>query len=179
MDLDERLVRLEQTCRQLRRRANASIACAALLVIGGITIAAKPTNAIDEDAVLRVRGVIITDANGVERVRIGAPLPDPMAFGRRAERLGTLSGILLSDANGTERSGYVTSDELGEVFFTLDASPRQQALFLANAEGGANLSLWDNDGNAAQLAAVRQPILELRKAGKAVVTLPAAEEGAK
>jgi hypothetical protein len=178
MEIDERMARLEESCRRLRRRANAAALCAAVLAIGVVTIAAKPAAAIDEDAVLRVRGLIVTDPNGVERVRIGAPLPDPMSFGRRSERLGTVSGILVSDADGSERSGYVTSDEIGEVFFTLDAAPRQQALFLANAEGGANLALWDNDGNGAQMAAVQQPIFELRRDGKTVVTLPAAE-GAK
>ncbi|HEX8253916.1 MAG TPA: hypothetical protein VF846_12255 [Thermoanaerobaculia bacterium] len=177
--LDRRIAVLEGSEANLRRRANVACAMAGLLFVALFSIAAtRPDAAIGEETVLRVRGLIVVDANGVERVHIAAPVPDPMMFGRRSERLGTTSGILLFDADGTERSGYLTSDEVREVFVTLDASPRQQALFLANAEGGANLAMWDNQGNRAQLYALREPRLELRRNGKSVASLPAKEEGA-
>ena len=50
------------------------------------------------------------DENGIERVRIGAPLPDPPLFGKRYKRSAGVSGILMTDADVNERSGYVTND---------------------------------------------------------------------
>src|SRR5437868_3696323 len=63
--------------------------------------------------ILRVRGLIVVDEHGIERVWIGAPLPDPSFLGKRGQRQAPISGILLMDADGTERSGYVT-DEFGQ-----------------------------------------------------------------
>jgi hypothetical protein len=54
----------------------------------------------DKDGILRVRGLIVEDRNGHERVRLGAPLPDPMIHGVRYKRSGDISGLLISDAAG-------------------------------------------------------------------------------
>jgi hypothetical protein len=100
------------------------------LALTGAAPAMKPAAAEHPsvaDSVLRVRGLVVGDGYGVERVIIGAPVPDPISYGRRGTRLGGGSGILLLDADGNERSGYLTSDQLGEVFLTLDAAVRQQA----------------------------------------------------
>ncbi len=104
------------------------------------------------DGILHVRGLIVEDANGVERVRLGAPLPDPLLLdGKRHPRQGVISGILLSDATGTERSGYFTSDADAETVFTLDSQHGQEVRFLTNKEGGTNFDLYDAAGNEAQL----------------------------
>ena len=62
-----------------------------------------------EPDTLRLRQLSIVDTNGVERVRIGAPLPEPPMLGKRFHRDGPISGILLFDAEGNERTGYATS----------------------------------------------------------------------
>jgi hypothetical protein len=36
----------------------------------------------DPEKILRVRGLVVVDENGMERVRIGAPLPDPPFLGK-------------------------------------------------------------------------------------------------
>lgn len=109
------------------------------------------------DGVLRVRGLIIEDVHGVERVRLGAPLPDPMgADGVRHTRQGVISGMLISDAKGTERGGYVTADASDEAFFTLDSRKGQEVLFLANPEGGTNLDLFDRRGTRRRLRCFRR-----------------------
>ena len=51
--------------------------------------------------ILTVRGLVVVDDKGVERVRIGAPLPDPVGNGRRVPRQGVVSGMLIFDAEGT------------------------------------------------------------------------------
>ncbi|HEX6039210.1 hypothetical protein [Longimicrobium sp.] len=170
----ERLERERDSWKRHTWRAGALCALLAAVVLGAARPAARPepSGAMPADSVLRVRGLVVVDAQGVERVIIGAPVPDPRIYGRRSTRLGTASGIVLLDADGNERSGYLTSDEVGEVFLTLDAAARQQALFLANATGGAQISVWDAAGSHAQMGAVGRPWLTLRGGGRVVASLP-------
>lgn len=127
----------------------------------------------DKEGMLRVRGLIVEDENGHERVRLGAPLPDPMIHGVRRKRLAAISGLLISDANGNERGAYVTSDKYGEAFFTLDAEDQQQVLFLANPKGGVHLTLYDSKGNEAEISVFpKGPNLILTKAKQKVLELP-------
>ena len=49
---------------------------------------------------LRVRELVVVDANGTPRVRIAAPLPDPIMLGKRSKRGDAVSGLLLYDAEG-------------------------------------------------------------------------------
>ena len=80
----------------------------------------------DKDGIMHVRGLVVEDGNQRERVRLGAPLPDPIIHGVRYKRSGAISGLIISDADGNERGGYVTSDQFGEAFFrwTLRMSSR-------------------------------------------------------
>jgi len=127
----------------------------------------------DKDGVLHVRGLIVEDGNRHERVRLGAPLPDPMIHGVRRKRTGDVSGIIISDANGNERGGYVTADQSGEAFLSLDSEDEQQVLFLANPKGGVNLSLFDSKGNGAQLTVFPDgPKFKMKKMGTTVAELP-------
>jgi len=127
----------------------------------------------DKDGILHVRGVVVEDQNGHERVRLGAPLPDPMIHGVRYKRSGAISGLLISDAEGNERGGYVTSDKYGEAFFTLDSEDEQQVLFLANPKGGVHLDLFDSKGNEANISVFPDgPKLTLTKAKNKVLELP-------
>ena len=130
------------------------------------------------DSVLRVRGLIVVDQNGRERIQIGAPLPDPLLQGKRYKRQGAVSGILLMDAEGTERSGYFTSDEPGTVALTLDAVQGQTAMFLANDEKGANLQIYDRDNkHSVRLLAVGDsPNVIVTREGKRIFQLPEAKE---
>lgn len=127
----------------------------------------------DKDGILRVRGVIVEDENKIERVRLGAPLPDPMIHGVRYKRNAAISGLLISDAEGNERGGYVTSDKYGEAFFTLDSEDEQRVLFLANPKGGVHLDLFDSKGNEASISVFPDgPKLTLTKAKNKVLELP-------
>lgn len=144
-------------------------------------VAIERTNAdtqITPDSVLRVRGLIVVDRNGKERIQIGAPLPDPLLQGKRYKRQGAISGILLMDGEGTERSGYFTSDEPGTVALTLDTAAGQTAMFLANDETGANLQLADRDNkHEIRLVAVDDsPNVTVTRYGKQIFQLPETKE---
>ena len=131
------------------RRLAWIVAGLAVLVVAGIAVGAVELASVARkdappaDGVLRARGLVVVDGNGIERVRIQAPLPDPLVLGKRFPRGGAISGILLSDEEGNERSGYVTSDGYPNVFFTLDSLARQHVLFIAEPQGDPTLRLWD------------------------------------
>jgi hypothetical protein len=115
--------------------------------------------------VLTVRGLVIVDDKGVQRVRIGAPLPDPIVNGRSVPRQGVVAGILIYDAEGDERGGYVTEAH-GDAMLTLDAKDRQQTIFIANRDGGANLSVWSGNNrndNYVSVQAVPNPRIEIKQ----------------
>ncbi|HEY0161540.1 MAG TPA: hypothetical protein VGB69_02575 [Edaphobacter sp.] len=135
------------------------------------TVHAAPS----DDGILHVRGLVVEDSHGVERLRLGAPLPDPMvADGVRHKRQGPVSGLIISDAKGTERGGYVTDDQYDEAFFTLDSRKGQEVLFLANPGGGTNLDLFDKSGNEAQITVFPDgPKFVLKRAKKIIAQLPA------
>jgi hypothetical protein len=132
-----------------------------------------------KDGIVRVRELIVEDSAGVERIRLGAPLPDPMGTdGLRQKRQGPISGMIISDAKGVERGGYATDDQYDEAFFTLDSHKGQEVLFLANPEGGTNLDLFDKLGNEAQLTVFPTgPKFVLKRAKTVIAQLPIVEIG--
>ncbi len=148
-DLRSRLASLERRSRRL----GWIVAVLTAVVVAGVIIslfefqAAERRSAPPTDGILKVRGLVVVDGGGVERVRIAAPLPDPLVLGKRFPRGGAISGILLSDEEGNERSGYVTSDGYPNVFFTLDGLARQHVLFIAEPQGDPTLRLWDRAGS--------------------------------
>ena len=72
------------------------------------------------DTILKVGGIVIVDSLGIERVVIGAHLPDPnFSNGYRVAargKLGSVSGVMLFDHEGQERGGYVTVMTMGMPF---------------------------------------------------------------
>jgi hypothetical protein len=102
------------------------------------------------DKILKVRGVVIVDSLGIERVIIGSHLPEPnFATGHRIKargKTGSISGIMLYDAEGQERGGYVTDDYYGNIFLTLDSKTSQHFLMVAEPQGAAAIQLWSRDG---------------------------------
>ena len=124
---------------------------------------------------LRVRQITVVDANGTERVWIGAPVPDPIVMGKRVPRSGPVSGVVLLDTKGNERSGYVTADPTGEVFLSLDSEKAQEALFLINPGGGGHVSIYDANRNMARLGVLQgRPTLLLEEKGRVAFEQPAA-----
>lgn len=119
---------------------------------------------------IRASEIVVVDSNGVERVRIGGNLPDPVVNGRSVPRGGQLAGILLYDGDGVERSGYGTFSPVANVVLTLDGKQGQRALFVATPEGASALKMWQGnnwvefrvDEGGARLNAVRARELTVR-----------------
>jgi hypothetical protein len=90
---------------------------------------------------LRIRRLAIVDKNGIERVVISAPVPEPMIGGARGKRDNPMSGILIYDPKGNERGGYGTSDgEDLSALLTLDSEKDQ--VFTAYANAGSGATVW-------------------------------------
>jgi hypothetical protein len=140
------LQQLEARTRQLERRLRLSICGWIVLGILGVcafTIQSKSQQAATPQS-LKVSELIVVDANGVERVRIGGDLPDAVYNGKRVPRGGKAGGVLLYDDTGRERGGYVTwgSQNVG---LTLDSAKQQVGLFAAGLEGSALTMKYGND----------------------------------
>jgi hypothetical protein len=54
---------------------------------------------------VRVRALAIIDEHGITRVRLAAPLPEPVVMGKQAKRDDAVSGVMLYDALGNKRGG--------------------------------------------------------------------------
>lgn len=108
------------------------------------------------DKIISVRGLVVTDSLGVERVIIGSNLPDPQGHGYRFSRGSEVTGVMLYDSEGQERGGYVTDNEYGNIFLTLDSKNSQNALFIAEPQGSASLVVWGKNGNKISIGASDQ-----------------------
>jgi hypothetical protein len=118
---------------------------------------------------LRVRALTIVDDHGIERVKIGAPLPDPITLGKRGKRDDSISGILIYDSRGNERGGYVTDNSVGNAYLTLDSDREQQVTLIAYPGGGAECGIRNEKKDAVALSAVDDgPKVKLVRAGETV-----------
>lgn len=121
--------------------------------------------------VITARAIVLVDSFGVERVIVGAHLPDPTFYGFRTSRgaNGSVSGLMLYDSEGQERGGYVTDDNYGNAFLTLDSKVAQQCLLIAEPQGGATFQLWGRNQNKISIGAYDEQIaLEVKENGKPV-----------
>jgi hypothetical protein len=171
-DCSARLSKLEQRTRSL------TAICAVCVLITLVAASGSMMGKANAEAnqiipFLRVHQLSVVDDKGVERVRIGAPLPDPIQQGKRFSRGGTIDGILLYDAAGNERSGYATADGYANVLFTLDSVRDQRVLFLTEPEGATTLRLWGpaNDMTEMQVASAG-PRLRVVQHGKTIFEQP-------
>jgi hypothetical protein len=166
VDLTKRVEILE---RRLKLLAVALMASLAGLVT--VSLHAQAGNA----ERLRVRQITVVDDKGVERLIIGAPVPDPIVQGVRRRRSGPISGIVWYDTKGNERAGFATSDTTpSEVFIGLDSERGQEARLLVNPGGGGHLTFFDAEQNYARLGISQgRPIVIVRDKSGTIFEQPA------
>ena len=158
---------------QLERRVRALTVAFVLTLTSFAIVALRAQSGVTEN--LRVRQIAIVDAQGVERILIGAPLPDPIVRGQRRKRTGPISGMALVDPKGNERAGFATSDFTpSEVFIGLDSEKGQEARLLVNPGGGGHLTLFDADENYARIGISGRPTLVLRDKSRTIFEQPPA-----
>jgi hypothetical protein len=181
--LEAALGRLERHNGRLSRGLCVAVGLWLVTVSAVVLIGAGPARraapAVDPGAVLRVRGLVVADSHGVDRVWIGAPLPDPPVLGKRYRRQGEMAGILIFDADGNERGGYITTEAEGQAMLTLDNITGDAVHLVAYPEAGAALGLMDlNSGVEASLSVMPAgPKLKLSRGQEVVFQRPEAAEG--
>ena len=140
--------------RRLRMMTRMLVGLCLVMLLGGLTAfsaqSAGRAFGVPADSVLTLRALSIVDGRGVERLRIAAPLPDPIMLGRRFERGEAVSGILIFDSEGNERGGYIT-DESRNAALTLDEINRAAVHIATNDRGEAHVSLSNGRGGFAIL----------------------------
>jgi hypothetical protein len=164
--------RLEKRLRVFTRLMIAFSVVGALGALTGFTRHSARTTLSESraDSVLVLRAISIVDARGVERVRIAAPLPDPIMLGRRFDRGESVSGILIFDSEGNERGGYITDESRGAAL-TLDEINRAAVHIATNDRGEAHVSLSNGRGGFAILG-MRPSGTFLALYGKRVAVVP-------
>ena len=173
---------LEQRISRLENR-NKALACLLVVILGWVAAmfwwslpSASVVHANSDKAgtTLRVRQLIVVDERGIERVRIGAPLPDPVIEGKRSKRDDSIAGILIYDRDGDERGGYVTDNSAGNAFLTIDSKRQKQVTLVAYPAGGAEFDLKNEHKTEAILSATdKGPMLKLLDRKNVVLQQPA------
>jgi hypothetical protein len=128
-----------------------------------------------DNKVLTVSELAITDERGVVRVRISGRMPDAMVNGKAKPRGERAAGIVLYDDTGQERSGYLTFAPSGNVALTLDNRTGQAGQFVAGPNAGSTIHLNWRDNSVELRADEDGPSVHAVHAKKVAFHEPAVE----
>lgn len=124
---------------------------------------------------LRVRRIDIVDENGVIRMTLAAPLPNPVVDGIEYKRSVEVSGIMLRDDKGNERGGFAYNDRLGGPILALDHFNAEATGFSVGKNGQVTMFM----GQAPELK--REPRLDNRvlpgQSGPSNISIQMSPEG--
>ncbi len=120
---------------------------------------------------LRVRQLIVEDQNGVDRIWIGAPLPNPMVLGKRYLRNEKVYGMLILDGDGNERGGYGTFDS-GNANVSVDSVGDKQGDLGTGPDGGPEMALQNGGENGVSITVKDTPQLRMTEQGQVVLEQP-------
>lgn len=100
--------------------------------------------------VLRVRGIVVVDDKGRERIYLGAPVPDPI----EGRRINEATGLVINDTLGVERFGLSLFPN-GRVVMGFDAPRgtgdernRERVSIVADERGNGLIRLLDRQTRA-------------------------------
>ena len=171
--------RLADLTRQHQRLQRITAGVVTLVTVGLLTAFVTPPPVLHPGSVtapipvLHVRELVVSDPQGVARVRIGAPLPEPIMLGKRFSRRGKVSGVLLYDSEGNERGGYVTGDSGRGAALTLDEINRAAIHLGVSDRGEMHLTMSNGQGTWAGLGIhPTGPYLQVGKQGKLLLSVP-------
>jgi hypothetical protein len=175
LDLDHLLRQNKQLARRVNILFSCSITATALLAVLLYGFSRRELLVPDSSGVLHVRGLAVIDAGGKTRVRLQAPLPEPVIMGKQEKRDDSVSGVMIYDSLGNERGGYVTDNSVGNAFLTLDSNVGQEVTLVAYPNGGAEFGINDDRKDKVVLGALESgPRFRLVQGGKTVFEQPPA-----
>src|SRR6266851_6661366 len=98
---DAKVLEMEREILRLRRSHKRMCLASAICLVGVVSVSATGwmgsrevrASTTDKDGVLHLRGLVIDDAGGHERLRLGAPLPDPLIHGGAEAPAGADLGV--------------------------------------------------------------------------------------
>ena len=154
IDLDDLIRQNRQLALRVNLLFSCSITVTVLLAIVLYGLSRREYLSPDGSGVIHVRGLAVLDAEGKTRVRIQAPLPEPVIMGRQGKRDDSVSGVLIYDSLGNERGGYVTDNSVGNAFLTLDSNLGQEVTLVAYPKGGAEFGINDDQKDKVVLGAL-------------------------
>jgi hypothetical protein len=111
-------------------------------------------SASEEDKLLRVRTLEIVDRAGVARMRLGAPVPDPVMGGKPSPRRSPQNGIQINDANGDEMGGLGMLDD-GSLVFCFDSHNAEAVCMYSMPSGERGFSVTDDRGKDRALMEIK------------------------
>ncbi|HWY43005.1 MAG TPA: hypothetical protein VNX66_05880 [Candidatus Sulfotelmatobacter sp.] len=114
----------------------------------------KRASASEEDKPLRVRSLEIVDRAGIARMRLGAPVPDPVMGGKSSPRRSPQNGIQINDANGDEMGGIGMLDD-GSLIFCFDSRKAEATCMYSLPSGERGFSVTDNNGKDRALMEIK------------------------
>ena len=114
----------------------------------------RRATAFEEEKPLRVRTLEIIDRAGVARIRLGAPVPDPVMGGKSSPRRSPQNGIQINDANGNEMGGMGMLDD-GSLVFCFDSFKGEATCMYSMPSGERGFSVTDDGGKDRALIEIK------------------------
>jgi hypothetical protein len=139
VSLTQRIVALERQVWMLRISSLVLVLAAVFFWVFPSVRGSTP------EAHLRVRSLAVVDQNGVERILIAAPLPNPVSGGKESPRRSPSYGIQLNDAKGNEYGGYTIADD-GALVACFDWAQGEATCMFAMPSGEAGFEVKAQKG---------------------------------
>lgn len=172
--IEQKFAQLERIQVKLKRVLTACCLC--LLVLLSIVLASFKNNSsqiIPEDSVLKLRGIILTDKNGIDRMWLGTPVDKPIVMGKRMNRGSTAHGIILLDEQGNERGSFAIHDESSSIALTMDNVSKMVYNLSTGPTGGVTEWIRDKYGNTILLATGQDgPFVKLSSKDSSILLSP-------
>jgi len=127
----------------LKRLGLTCFLVAVLAVLGLVSL--RNAGAAGEEKTLRLRSLEVVDAAGVVRMRLGAPVHDPVTDGKSSPRRSRQSGIQLNDAKGNEIGGLGMLDD-GSTILCFDTHKAEATCMYVLPSGERGFSVTDDYG---------------------------------
>jgi hypothetical protein len=127
----------------LKRVIPISFLVVALVALGLVSV--KRVVAAGDEKALRVRSLEIVDSAGVPRMRLGAPVPDPVIDGKSSPRRSPEAGIQLNHAKGNEIGGLGMLDD-GSTILCFDTRTSEATCMYVLPSGERGFSVSDDHG---------------------------------